>query len=431
MNAQLRALIDTLQGHVVLIWGARMTGLGFVRFCRSHQLDVYGFIDSDPAFANQTISGLPCHPPAALPGLRASEPRLKVIVAASTKEAEINQALQALGFAASDIINYSAYCDLFYTIDVTGTCNLRCLSCPHGAEIEDKSLQGQMSLETFVQVVDKIVAENDLVTHISLYSWGEPFLNPALPEMIRVLHQRGIAAALSSNLSIKNETLLRKAIQQDPEYLKVSLSGFYPEAYNDTHQGGDIHLVRSNLLRLRYYLNKFRLNTVVEVNYHLYNNNNGRNLQKMQELCDELGFFLSKTFALVMPLERVIDKLEGRASPSTLELEKRLLVSVEEGIAASNPDGIRPQPCPFLENQTIVNWDLSVPVCCTTFNRGSNVLASNFLDTPKAELHTRKQQASICTTCMQHGLPAYNLGLNRRQWEAIAASKPGTDLPAA
>lgn len=431
MNAQLRALIDTLQGHVVLIWGARMTGLGLVRFCRSHQLDVYGFIDSDPAFANQTISGLPCHPPAALPGLCASEPRLKVIVAASTKEAEISQALQALGFAASDIINYSAYCDLFYTIDVTGTCNLRCLSCPHGAEIEDKSLQGQMSLETFVQVVDKIVAENDLVTHISLYSWGEPFLNPALPEMIRVLHQRGIAAALSSNLSIKNETLLRKAIQQDPEYLKVSLSGFYPEAYNDTHQGGDIHLVRSNLLRLRYYLDKFSLNTVVEVNYHLYNNNNGRNLQKMQELCDELGFFLSKTFALVMPLERVIDKLEGRASPSTLELEKRLLVSVEEGIAASNPDGIRPQPCPFLENQTIVNWDLSVPVCCTTFNRGSNVLASNFLDTPKAELHTRKQQASICTTCMQHGLPAYNLGLNRRQWEAIAASKPGTDLPAA
>lgn len=435
MNARLRALIDTLQGHSVLIWGARMTGLGFVRFCRSHQLAVQGFIDSDPAFAHQTLSGLPCLPPAELPALRERLPRLKVIIAASTKEVEIRQALYALGFADHELINYSDYCDLFYTIDVTGTCNLRCLSCPHGAEIEDsgeqKATQGQMDLETFTRVVDKIVAENDLVTHISLYSWGEPFLNPALPEMIRILHQRGIAAALSSNLSIKNETLLRKALQQDPEYLKVSLSGFYPEAYNDTHQGGDIYLVRSNLLRLRYYLNKFKLNTVVEVNYHLYNNNNGRNLQKMQELCDELGFFLSRTFALVMPLERVIDKLEGRASPSTLTLEKLLLVSVEEGIAASNPDGIRPQPCPFLENQTIVNWDLSVPVCCTTFNRGNNVLASNFLETPKAELHAKKQQASICTTCMQHGLPAYNLGLNRHQWETIAASKPSTDLPAA
>lgn len=424
----LNKLLTQLGAAPILIWGARMTGLGLVRLCRVHGINLLGFIDSDPAFSGQSVSGLPCQLPDALPGLRDKFPELKVVIAASTKEGEIKQLLLSLGFPADRCINYSSYCNLFYTVDVMGTCNLRCLSCAHGAGGEKYS-RGLMSLENYKRVIDKIVAENEVVTHISLYSWGEPFLNPALPEMVAYLHKFDIAAALSSNLSIKNEALLRKVMQQDPEYLKVSLSGYYPKAYNDTHQGGDVYLVRSNMLRLRHYIDQYRLKTMVDVNYHLYNNNNQRNLQKMRELCDELGFSLSQTYALVMPLERVIEKLEGRPSPSTLLLEKKLLVSPEEGIHAAAGAIEATQPCPFLENQTIVNWDLSVPVCCTTFNRGANIVANNFLDTSREQIAENKQQAAICSICMQHGLPAYNLGLNRRQWEAIASEKHSTDLP--
>lgn len=431
MSGRLEQLVASLKGSPVLIWGARMTGLGLVRFCRTHGLEVLGFIDSDSSFAGKRFSGLPCYLPGELAAISAAAANLKIIVAASTKEKEINQILLDLGFGPEHFINYSAYCDLYYTVDVMGTCNLKCLSCPHGADIEEKYHRGLMPFDTYRQVIDKIVAENAVVTHVSLYSWGEPFLNPALPEMVSYLHDYGIAAALSSNLSIKNEILLSRVLLRDPEYLKVSLSGYYPAAYNETHQGGDIYLVRSNLLRLRHYIDKYGLNTVVDVNYHVYNNNNRLNLQKMQDFCDELEFSLSQTYALVMPLERVMEKLEGCPSLSTLRLEKKLLVGIEEGIKASNSGGISDMTtsCPFLENQTIINWDLTVPVCCTTFNRAANIVAQNFLKTPKAQLEAQKRRAAICTTCTRQGLPAYNLGLNRRQWEAIAATKPSTDLP--
>ena len=62
----------------------------------------------------------------------------------------------------------------------------------------------------------------------------------------------------------------------------------------------------------------------VDVNYHLYNNNIGKDLDKMQELCDELGFGLSTTYAVVMPIERCIDYIEGRPDESVKELSKLL-----------------------------------------------------------------------------------------------------------
>ncbi len=426
MNQKSRQLLDQLENAPVVIWGARMTGLGLVRLCRTNGIQVIGFIDSDPAFIGKLISGVTCHPPAHLRHLASNYPGLKVVVAASTKGREIILQLIDEGFPPNAYIDYAEYCDLFYTVDVMGTCNLKCLSCPHGAEPEDIQ-RGQMSLNTFKQVIDKIVAENEIVTHISLYSWGEPLLHPSLPEMVEYLHRKGIAAALSSNLSIKNEPLLHKVMQQDPEYLKVSLSGYYHDAYNATHQGGDIYLVRSNLVRLRHYINRHKLNTVVDVNYHMYRSNNRINVQKMQELCDELDFSLSKTYALIMPLERVISKLEGLPSSSTLALENDLLVTVEEGIEAANRNSNSNQPCPFLENQTIINWDLSVPVCCTTFNRGANIVASNFLVSPHSEILTQKRQASICRTCTKHGLPNYNLGLNPGAWAKFASEKTSLD----
>ena len=53
------------------------------------------------------------------------------------------------------VITYSNYQNDFYTIDISGSCNLKCLSCAHSIEDHDTPL-GLMEYNNFTEVVDKI-----------------------------------------------------------------------------------------------------------------------------------------------------------------------------------------------------------------------------------------------------------------------------------
>ncbi|WP_064435354.1 radical SAM protein [Pseudoalteromonas neustonica] len=417
-------LLNALSGKSVLVWGARMTGMGLQRLLRSHSNDILGFIDSDPAMQSKPVCGLEVFAPDSLQDIVKKHPDVCIIIAVSIKESEILEQLKSLGLANVETILYSDYCESFYTIDIMGSCNLKCPSCAHGAQT-GKYPQGRMSKKSFEKVVDKIISENELVTHVSLYSWGEPMLHKDLPDFIRYLHSKNIAVALSSNISIDNDKLLAEVISLSPEYLKISLSGFYPEAYNRTHTGGDINLVKSNLYRLKYYIEKYKSHTFIDVNYHLYKDNNSLNLMKMQELCDELGFSLSSTYSLIMPLERCINHLEGNSDPKTVSLNQSLLVSVEEGVEATKNN--KSDSCPFRENQININWDLTVPVCCTVFEQSGTTVAKDFLSVTTEQINKAKGKAEICKKCMAYGLPAYNMGFNKKRWAEIASEKISLD----
>ena len=148
----------------------------------------------------------------------------------------------------------------------------------------------------------------------------------------------------------------------------------------------------------------------------------------MEELTNDLGFILSKTHALVMPLERVMSHLDGNTDNQTSELQKNLLVTIEEGIEASSKIKLKDSSCPFRENQVNINSDLSVPVCCTVWERGSNVVAKNFLKSNVDEINNKKKQVELCNKCMKNNLPQYNMGFNQKLWNKYAKNKILNDV---
>lgn len=423
MKPSAQQLIDKLGARPILVWGARMTGMGFLRFARKHGLPVVGFVDSDPSLRGRTVNGVVVHAPDDIPRLKSDHSDLVIVVAVALKEDEIVRSLAAAGCAQTDWVTFTDYVENYYTIDIVGTCNLRCLSCAHAMDYDNP--KGVMPLEDFEKILAKMLKETGIVSHVSLYSWGEPLLHPDLEAIVSRLHEAGVAVAVSTNLSFTNMRFVEKVVRAEPDYLKISVSGFWPEAYDSTHNGGDIELVKANMIKLRELLDAHSVSTSVDVNYHLYRNNNGRNLEAMREFCKSLGFALSTTYALVMPLERAIAHCEGKPDAKLRELKDLLLVDIDEGREATK--AFRDVPCRFLSNQVNIDWDRSVQLCCVCFKKPDSVIAADFLETSQDDLNARKTAHPLCAKCAGYGLPAYNLGFNQQEWRRIADQKQSTD----
>ena len=419
-------ILKLILNKKVLIWGARMTGIGALRKLKEKNIDVLGFVDSDKAFNEKYSQGLKVYSPNEIKNILIEREDVVILVAVALKENEILSQLAKLEIPKIPVLSFHDENEPYFTVDILSSCNLKCASCPHSIEETDVP-KGSMTLDTFKSVFDKIIKDAPSISHISLYSWGEPLLHPYLSEIIDYVHQRNVAVALSSNLSIKFRSRLDKIIQSNPDYLKVSLSGFYPEAYDNTHQGGDIDLVKVNLMLIRKLIDKYKANTLVDINYHLYRDNCGDNIAKMEKFANQLGFIVSKTYALVMPLERVISHKEGRPDLQTKLLEDNLLVTIDEGIEASSKVALPENTCPFRENQININADLSVPICCTVWQRDENVVAKNFLESNLDEINKNKKNVDTCNKCMELRLPEYNMGLNKTGWEEYAKQKTVTD----
>ncbi len=419
MKLKEKEFISNLSNRPLVIWGARMTGLGLLRFSKKHNLNIVGFVDGDPSLTNKSIGNFKIAKPESIKDLKNKYKNLLVVIAVALKEDEIINSLNKMGIMEKDRVNYSKYCDCFFTIDIVGNCSLKCPSCAQSV-VGIKNPMGQMKLEDFKKVVKKAKQEVDVITHMSLYSWGEPLLHKQLHLIVEHLHEEGIAAAVSSHLSIPSDDQIQKLVRSAPEYLKVSTSGFYPDAYNSTHTGGDVNLVKANMYKIKYYMDRFKSKIYVDVNYHLYKNNIGKDLEMMKKLCEELDFGLSTTYPVVFPIERCIDYLEGNPSKEVKDLSKLLLVNIDEGLEITKDH--RNQPCRYLTNQVNINWDRSVPLCCVTFDRqkNSSIISNDFLKVSLKNLEKKKHNHSLCKKCVSHGIPPYQLGVNLPGWEKKA-----------
>ena len=70
-----KSLKHEIGNRPIVIWGARMTGLGLVRFAKAEQINVLGFIDSDSALIGRKINGILVHKPNDLTKLEKKNPK--------------------------------------------------------------------------------------------------------------------------------------------------------------------------------------------------------------------------------------------------------------------------------------------------------------------------------------------------------------------
>ncbi|MGJ5205089.1 hypothetical protein [Bradyrhizobium sp. HKCCYLR20261] len=323
------------------------------------------------------------------------------------------------------VIEQETQADYYFAMDVVGSCTLRCPSCPVGNS-PSQLPKGIMSMQMYRDILDKIKREHPGErVYIDLFNWGESALHKSLPDMIRLARENGIGIGLSTNLnSFPN---MREIIRAKPGYIRISLSGYTNAVYQQTHAGGDINLVKSNMYLLRHHMDETGISVPIQVGFHVYRTNFPDDFAAVRRLCDELDFYFMPSIATFMPLEKAIHAGDGTLNDADKALFAKLVVPMEERSRMLGE--IRPKnfDCEFRVRRTALNYDGSVALCCATFNN-EQLIAKNYLEVSRDELFDRKQKHSFCTVCMDKNLDMVFTGTGNDLVEKRAASVLGKEF---
>lgn len=401
MESLIECIKQRVKDRDIYVWGARAIGTGLIRALERHGIEPAGIMDKSPALQTKTVLGYAVFKPEQI--LEMKNPRPYIFIASHFYEKEMAELCRNSGLIHyDDFMNYGDIQHFNYCVDIVGSCNLRCISCPRGnSPIRLQPKPGFMTATTYERVLDKIIHDDPLVSYIQLYAWGDPLLSPHLPEIINISNKRGVAGAISTNLNISKD--FSDVIRAQPGWFRVSVSG-YEKSYEVTHTGGSWDVLYRNLYKLKEWRSEYAPDMHIEILYHIYRHNNDSSFIKMRQLSEKLGFVFRFWHAGPMAGEGIEDFIEGRPLSDGYKKTMDLLVlQLPDALAMARKK--QSEPCGYF-NSIAITWDLKVYRCLWWFNGGW--YDKNFIDANLSEIeYSRKNNDSLCKKCMdmsQHQL---------------------------
>lgn len=393
----------TARGRGIWLWGAGNQGRGLAKVLEDTGVPVTGFVDSSKDLIGTYVGEWPVVGPEMVEEPGAST-RIFIIIAAFFFAETLHQRLLELGFTeGTSFLPYRALKPRDYVVEVSGVCNLRCLSCPQADRGSGRRRSGTlMSLASFQAVIDKLHQEEPFVGNIQLYQWGEPTLNPALPEMLRYARDQGILCAISSNLNAPAD--YEAILEARPEWFRISTSGT-GQNYERTHTGGNWERFLTNLGRVAAARRRFHPQMKVELYYHRYRHSSVTEQAEIAARCHDAGFEFHPIPAYLVGLDDVLAYCEGRSLPPAAARARDLLLrDLDEGLSRSCAE--KHLQCDVF-NVIHINADLSVSICMMFFYPEDNTAVPNYLDTPLQQILVARMGAQLCERCMTHGIHRY------------------------
>ncbi|NQW24386.1 MAG: SPASM domain-containing protein [SAR202 cluster bacterium] len=241
-----------------------------------------------------------------------------------------------------------------WEVDTTNICQLKCPLCHTGKGTIHRD-QGVMDYGLFTKVVDQI---KHSCMWLTLYSWGEPFLNRRIHEYIAYAHKQKVATIISSNLNKPlTPELAEQVIKSGLDVMIVSLDGVTQEVYEVYRVGGHLDRVLDNLRLLDQKKRELGSKTPHIEWQFIVMRQNEHQLEEAKALATELG-----VDSLVF---KKVDFPHGEDDPA----------EAERWLPRQNPDYLRADPfykpyqedggvCWRLWRSAVINWDGGFAPCC-------------------------------------------------------------------
>ena len=281
-------------------------------------------------------------------------------------------------------------------IEPTARCNLRCRMCPNPNLQRER---GFMDLALFREVVDQTAATT-VEYHFDMM--GEPTLHPDLLSMLSYAVKAGARVALYTNLTRRNDELMRGLGRGGVDRIIVNLSATDAETYATIHGRDRFETVLSNLALVRASREELGATRPRVIISHLEMEGNRHELTqvgaRLEPLCDQLW-------------EAPICDWLG-----TPEIKPLLPPDLPPVV---------PLKCSRLWASASLYWDGRVATCCYDhgeFNILGDLREASLLEvwnSPRVrEFRRRYRQMDPCRTCADdnHQFLPHNLAFLVRTW---------------
>jgi MoaA/NifB/PqqE/SkfB family radical SAM enzyme len=393
---QYEDFIRLVRGRNIYILSVNLEGIGLSKRFRSLGLNVKSFLDSR---FNGFRHGLPVmHPESYFQSCDSSSDILIVC----TKDREWKENILSLA-VSSGFLRYKTLftpldiCRYFPTIEVEGKCNLVCKTCDMGLPSANKG-RGHMSINLFKDVLRKMIQEIPLMNSVALYTWGEPLLNPDLPEIIRECKRQGVATEISTNLEYHK--YLEEFLLAEPDQIVAPCAGI-GERYERGRTGGTWDQYIKGLEKIADYKNRFNLDFNVRIMYHLYRDNLDADFDYMKDISKKYGFTLIPIVAHIFPGQVYQYAVNGVDIPDVMkEASVNLIFPLEDQLKFARTK--KNSKCHITNAFPTITWDGKVLHCCNmqkpTVGRG------NYLDKSLTEFIEQRNSSPFCTKCMNEGV---------------------------
>jgi MoaA/NifB/PqqE/SkfB family radical SAM enzyme len=251
-------------------------------------------------------------------------------------------------------------------VEPTTHCNLRCALCAVTQGMKRPS--GHMDFAVFKRLVDEI---GDYVFIMTLWDWGEPFLNPAVFDMIGYAKQKRIKVVSSTNGHLLGrDDHAGRIIRSGLDSLIVAVDGIRQETYQHFRHGGDLQTVLDGIRTLVAKKRELRSQTPLIHLRFIVMEHNEHEIPQLKELAAALGVD-------ALSLKTLNPSCGGADGGYLAPKDARYRRFVSGGDAQERIRRKR-NPCKSLWINPAIHWNGSV--CSCTFDHSESLLLGSLQD---------------------------------------------------
>jgi radical SAM protein with 4Fe4S-binding SPASM domain len=286
------------------------------------------------------------------------------------------------------------------SVEPTTACNLRCPECPSGLRAFTRNT-GNLKTDFFRKIMDEL---GEQLFYLTFYFQGEPYINPAFLDMVRLAHERGIYTATSTNAHFLNDKNARATIESGLDRLIISVDGTTQEVYEAYRKEGSLEKVLAGARNVVRWKKQLKSNTPHIIFQFLVVRPNEHQIEAVKALAKEIGVDEVK-----LKTAQIYDYKQGNPLIPTLDKYARYAQQSDGSYRIKNE---LLNHCWKLWHSCVITWDGWVVPCCfdkdAHYRLGSlqhesfaslwhNDAYRNF----RQQLLQGRDQIDICTNCTE------------------------------